>query len=482
MLEKLEPKNVFENFLEISKIPRGSGNERAVSDFIADFAQKNGAKAVQDKWNNLLIKKPGAAGFEKKPPVILQAHLDMVCEKNAATKHDFTQDPIDVYEDGGFLKARGTTLGADNGIGVAMCMALLSGDFSHPPLEIILTTDEEAGMSGAENFDITQLDGRRMINLDSNDDTTFTMGCAAGSVVEFDIPVTHTEISDCTRCEISVGGLTGGHSGVDIHLGRGNALRILGFVLDAALSAGDVSLGEISGGMKVNAIPREASAVILFPHAEKEKISAVLDEISANIKKQFSSSDPGLEISRNFSASSGKNLGFSNSRAIVNALIVFPCGVLAESREISDFVTASSNIGRVEVIGETVKISAMARAADLFLTGQIEAQIIALAALCGAKYEFLQRTPAWPYNPESGLLKIARETYKSVFGSDAEIIAIHAGLECGLFSQKFAEKNELIDILSFGPNAYDYHTPGERVEIASVARVWKLLLEILKNM
>ncbi|MCL2456635.1 MAG: M20/M25/M40 family metallo-hydrolase, partial [Defluviitaleaceae bacterium] len=241
---------VLEYFKEISKIPRGSGNEKAVSDYIANFARERGAKVIQDKNFNLIISK----GFTRneKSPIILQAHLDMVCEKNSDTEHDFLRDPIDVYQDGDFLKARGTTLGADNGIGVAMCMAVLDGGFEHPPLEIILTTEEETGMDGAKNLDVNLLHGTRIINLDSSDETTFTMGCAAGTTVEFCIPFDWTSIEGDV-CEIRVSGLKGGHSGGDIEKERGNAIRILAFVLRELFSVSVFRIVEINGGMKVNA-------------------------------------------------------------------------------------------------------------------------------------------------------------------------------------------------------------------------------------
>ncbi|MCL2224336.1 MAG: beta-Ala-His dipeptidase [Defluviitaleaceae bacterium] len=484
-MNQLEPKVVFSNFYEISKIPRGSGNEKAVSDYVAEFARQNRAEVAQDDWNNLIIKK-SAAGFEGKEPIILQAHLDMVCEKNADTQHDFTRDPLDLYVDGDYLQARGTTLGADNGIGVAMCMALIAGKFEHPPLEIILTTEEETGMSGAENLDISGLKGTRMLNLDSSDDTTFTMGCAAGTTAEITIPITrnHAEISAPVCCKISVKGLKGGHSGGDINQERGNALRILGFLLDAAYTGGDVFLSEISGGMKVNAIPREATATIIFPSSDKEAVTKNLNELAANFSEQFRATDSGLKIAHDISDCQTQNISVltkENTRKVISALLLIPTGVISESREIDGLVNASCNIGVAETAADYVKISAMPRGAASFYTRQIEAQISALAEYLGAELNFLQRSPAWPYNPNSALLKTAQQAYKSLFSREALATAVHGGLECGIFSAKFAEKNISLDIISFGPNAHDYHTPGERLSISSTARAWEFLLKLLKT-
>lgn len=472
---------VLKHFFEISKIPRGSGDEKAVSDFIADFARSRGAEVTQDEWNNLIIKKPASPGREDKPPVILQAHLDMVCEKNAGTPHDFTRDPLDVFIDGDFVKARGTTLGADNGIGVAMCMALLDDDFEHPPLEIVLTTDEESGMSGAENLDTSLLKGKRMLNLDSSDETTFTMGCAAATTVEFMIPAEWTSLAceNFISCKISVSGLKGGHSGGDIDKERGNALRILGFLLEkTARETGEFYIAEICGGMKVNAIPREASATVVFPASAKEKFETA-QICRANLKEQFRASDAGLKIDWVFSpASEGKVLSRETTQKIISALLLFPKGVLSLSREIDGLVNASCNIGVTETTREHVKILAMPRGAARFYNAQTETKISLLAATLGAQTNHLQRSPAWEYNPDSALLKTAQDVYKKTLNREAAATAVHGGLECGIFSEKIPG----LEIISFGPDMYDYHTPDERLSISSTERMWAFLLALLKQM
>lgn len=487
----IEPREVFSNFFAISEIPRGSGNEKAVSDFIAAFARERGADVLQDKSNNLIIKKPASAGLADKPPVILQAHLDMVCEKNTGTAHDFLRDAIDFYVDGDYVKARGTTLGADNGIGVAMCMALIAGDYAHPPLEILLTTEEETGMDGALNLDISHLRGTRMINLDSSDDTRFTMGCAAGTTVEFILPAKWENVAglaggDYTVCKISVSGLVGGHSGGDINKERGNALRILGFLLEkAARETGELYIAEISGGMKVNAIPREASATVIFPASAKEKFEAI-KTCRINMKEQFRVSDAGLKIDWAFpekpaSEACPEVLSRETTQKVISALLLIPNGAVSLSLEIDGLVNASCNIGVAETTREYVKLSAMTRGAARFYNSQTETQISLLAATLGAKANHIQRSPAWPYNPESALLAIAQQTYRALFNSEAKPTAVHGGLECGIFSEKFAEKGISLDIISLGPNAHDYHTPDERVSISSTGRMWGFLKELLKQ-
>ncbi|MCL2049878.1 MAG: M20/M25/M40 family metallo-hydrolase [Defluviitaleaceae bacterium] len=531
---------VIHHFKELCKIPRGSGNEKAVSDYIADFARERGASVVQDEWNNLIISTKGDGA-----PIILQAHLDMVCEKNADTRHDFAREPIDVYEDGDYLRARGTTLGADNGIGVAMCMALLDG--AHPPLEIVLTTEEETGMDGAKNLDIGLLKGTRIINLDSSDEATFTMGCAAGTTAELLITadflttaecggniISHSSLLADTKtaergdfCEIKITGLKGGHSGGDIKE-RANALQILGQFLNELPS---LRIVEINGGMKINAIPREATAKVIFCEgalplssdcsvvgktprsldslAHEGEAAESIKNLAKTFAEQFRASEPAIKIEVIFADSQEKAPATAQIRPltaectqkIISALLLIPNGALLLSNEIEGLPLASNNIGVAEALPHSsdcdvvgipprsldsslsyIKISCLLRGATEFFTRQIESQLLALAELIGAQVVFTQRSPAWQYNPNSPLLKTASEVYKELFGRDAVPTAVHGGLECGVFISKFAEKNIVPDIISIGPNAYDYHTPDERVSISSVGRMWEFLCALLERL
>jgi len=477
ILTNYEPQAVLKHFEAISQIPRGSGNEKAVSDFIAKFATDLGCKTIQDNLHNLIIYKPATAGYENKPAVILQAHLDMVCEKNADTVHDFLTDPIKLYVDGDFIKAHGTTLGADNGLGVAMCMAVLADkNLQHPPLEIVLTVEEETGMAGAQNVDAKLLSGTRMLNLDNSRGLEIIMGCAAGTTVEYILPTDWEAVSpDTAAYTITVKGLTGGHSGGDIHKERGNAIRILGQTLALLQQQIDMKIAGISGGMKLNAIPREAQAIVTIPKSEADKAASILEKCRTDFAIQYRVVDSGLEISCVPSAAD-KVLTANCSKNLIASLILMPNGVQCMSTEVEGLVNASCNLGVVEMLSDGVKISAMPRGAARFYNDQTEQKITALAELTGAQVTFMQRSPAWPYNPSSELLKIAQACYTPVFGHEAEITAIHAGLECGLFDEKLPG----LDIISFGPTNIDLHTPDERLSISSTINSWAFLQALLK--
>jgi len=469
ILANYKPQEVLKHFEAISQIPRGSGNEKAVSDYIADFSHKLGLKTIQDAHNNLIIYKPGNSGT----PIILQAHLDMVCEKNTGTVHDFLADPIKLYVDGDYVKAKGTTLGADNGLGVALCMALMeSTDIQHPPLEIVLTTEEETGMDGAKNLDFSLLSGKQMLNLDNSDDTKFVLGCAAGTSIEYMIPLKWEEISsDEAIFTINVGGLIGGHSGGDIDKERGNALRILASAL-AQLKT--VRIADISGGMKLNAIPREAAATIAIPKAETDQVVTILEKCKENFANQYRTTDKGLEITWE-SGNSNKALTAEVTQQIIVSMVLMPVGMLNRSMEIEGLVNASNNLAAVQIVDNNLKISGMARGATGFFNRQTETQIAALAKLTGAQVSFTGRSPAWDYNPNSELRKIAEKCYGPIFGKAPQIEAVHAGLECGLFTENI----QGLDVIAIGATTHDLHTPDERLSISSVEKMWKFLKSLL---
>ena len=476
ILSAYEPKTVFSIFEELSKIPRGSGNEKAASDYAANFAREKGFKTVQDKFNNVIIFKPGTAGYEDKSPVILQAHLDMVCEKNADTDFNFLTDPLNLYIDGDFVKARGTTLGADNGIGVAFCLALLEKCENHPPLEIILTTEEETGMDGAENLDMNLLKGKRLINLDSSDEKQFTMGCAAGTTAEYVLPIKR-EKNDGTTCKISVKGLSGGHSGEDIIKERGNSLKILGQILNAM--GEKTKIASICGGMKMNAIPREAEAVITFDsETDASDAKQKMENFCKTLYKRYKVSDPELLIEYEKTSTADTVLTAECRQKLVSSLLLMPSGVSQRSIEIENLVNLSCNLGVAETFDDNIKVLAMIRGAAQFYNTQLEDQIAALAESLGAELTLSQRSPAWPYDPDSALLKTALKVYEPIFKNKPKVTAIHAGLECGLFSEKI----QGIDIISFGADVHELHTPNERLSISSTARVWEFVKNLLKEL
>ena len=480
ILSNHEPKRVLHHFEAISQIPRGSGNEKGVSDFIAGFAKDLNLKYVQDSYHNLVIYKPATPGYESHAPIILQGHLDMVCEKNADTVHDFMNDPINLYIDGDYIRAKGTTLGADNGIAVALCMALLEAtDISHPPLEVVLTSEEETGMDGAQNLDANLLKGRKMINLDVGRRGQFIAGCAAAITAEYNLPAQwELYCNHANAYTVTVKGLKGGHSGGDIHRERGNAICILGILLNALNEAGDIRISHVAGGMKVNAIPREATATITANPADAENLKTAFEKCAAMLKIFFRAADPGLDINLTPASQPEKTLSKECSTNLISSLILLPSGVQSMSKDIEGLVAASCNIGVLETLEDIVKISCMPRGASNEHAIQVEKQINALSNLAGATTDFVQRSPAWAFNPDSEMLKKVMNLYETKYNEKPNITAIHGGLECGLFVEKFPG----IDIVAFGPDMHDLHTPEERLSISSTEWMWGFLCSVLSEM
>jgi dipeptidase D len=478
-LSHLQPVSFFKHFEAISQIPRGSGNEAAVSDFVAEFARGLGHRVVQDELKNVIIFKPASPGHENKPAVILQGHLDMVCEKNEGTVHDFTKDPLDLYIDGDFVRARGTTLGADNGTAVAYCMAILEDKkLKHPPLEMILTVEEETGMAGAEALDASLFSATRMINLDSSEEDIITIGCAAGVTVEYDLPLTWEAAKGTTAMRIGVGGLHGGHSGGDINKGRGNALVILGCVLAALEKECEIRIASAQGGMKLNAIPREASAVITFPEANLQKVNACISECHRAFGKMYSTVEPTLAVSGEAVNPPKRVMSSDCGDKLIASLLLLPHGVAAMCQDMPDVVAASCNLGVLEMGEDSLKIQCFPRGVTADYLKNSEEQIRTLAKRTGADARFIQRSPAWAYDPSSALLKAAAALFEKQHNKKPIVTAVHAGLECGIL----AEKIPGLDIIAMGPTVHDLHTPDERMSISSVGRVWRFLLDLLEEM
>jgi dipeptidase D len=478
ILSHLEPKEFFTHFEAISQIPRGSGNEKAVSDYVTGFARNLGYKVIQDNLLNVIIYKPASPGYENKPAVILQGHLDMVNEKNANTVHDFTKDPLKLYTDGDFVKAKGTTLGADNGTAIAMCMALLEDKtLPHPALEMILTVEEETGMAGAEGLDASLFSATRMINLDSSEEKIITIGCAAGVTVEYELPLTKQTLDGLMSAfTLTVKGLHGGHSGADIHKGRGNALVILGCLLAALEKDFNIRLSSISGGMKLNAIPREATADFVVSDEYKEKIAACLNKNTQTFKDMYKETDPGLTITIDPATPPSYMFTQDCSDKTITSLLLLPNGVQAMSTDMPGVVAASCNVGVLETTENSVKISCFPRGASKHHLIGMEKQIRELAARTGALTRFIQRSPAWAFNPQSELLKTAVKIFETQNNQKPTVTALHAGLECGILAEKLPN----LDIISLGPDTFDLHTPDERLSVSSLQRVWKYLLTLLK--
>ncbi|MBL4938378.1 aminoacyl-histidine dipeptidase [Clostridium sp. YIM B02515] len=481
VLKDLKPNDVFKYFEEITRIPRGSGNEKGISDYLVAFAKEHNLEVIQDEALNVIIKKPGTSGYENAPTVILQGHMDMVNEKNQGTEHDFDKDPLKLRIEGDMIYATGTTLGADNGIAIAYAMALLaSKDIAHPPVEVLVTTDEETGMSGAMALNPEHLNGRMLINIDSEEEGKLLVSCAGGVRTTSALGINwESSKQNETYAVIRIRGLKGGHSGMEIHKGRGNANKLMGRVLHDVLSTIDFQLVSLNGGAKNNAIPREADAVIALDNTKIEAVKAKVEEWNKVFKNEFKVSDADVKVQiEALNSKFEKIFSKDTTKKAVELLFVYPSGIQTMSMEIKDLVQSSTNLGVVTTFENEVHYDSATRSSVKSLKYDAVDQTKVIAEAMGAKFSTQSDYPDWQYNAESKLRKIFEKVYKDINGIDPEIVAIHAGVECGLFKEKFGE----IDMISFGPNLYDVHTPEEHMSISSTQRMWDYLVEVLKEM
>lgn len=475
MLKNLKPKQVFHYFEELTAIPRCSGNEKQVSDYLVGFAKERKLKVFQDKALNVIIKKPGTAGYEKSPGVIIQGHMDMVCGKSAESTHDFTKDPISLKIDGDFLRANGTTLGADNGIGVAYGLAILDGkNIPHPPLELLVTTDEETGMHGAAALTTAHLTGKTLLNIDAEEEGVFLVSCAGGLILisEFTPRWKNTANSGL---RINISGLKGGHSGLEIVRQRANAIKLLGRILDTARKAGDFNISAISGGSDHNAIAKEAQVTLAASASVLKKIKVIVVDFSKELKKEFSSADPDLQVSVASVDKVATCLGGGSTGRLIDFLLIAPDGVQSMSPDLENLVESSLNFGVVEQSEKSIRITISIRSCVDSIREEITRGIEALAKMVKAKTSRTSAYPAWYYQADSKIRDVCISVYKDVSGNDAKIRAIHAGLECGLLKEKLPET----DMISFGPNLCNVHTPDEHLSIRSVANTWVFLKALL---
>jgi len=473
-----EPKKVLGFFEKISRIPRGSGNEKAISDYLVKFGEKRGLVVKQDESWNVLIYKPGCFGLENQPPLVLQSHMDMVCEKNADTEFNFLTDPISLEVDGDFLYAKGTTLGADNGVGVALSMAILdSDDIPHPPLEVLFTVEEEITMKGIANIDASLFSGRRMINMDSGSDSAFCVGCAGGGRFYFKVPTTKEPMPpNMTHKTITVRGLLGGHSGIEIHLGKANSNRLLARVLDALFEL-DIRIITMTGGLKANAIPREAEAEIAIPTAKIADAEQIIANLQKDMRTEYRAPDPNIKLTLLASTNTATEVFTKDcTKKLISAIMLLPLGVLHMSQDISGLVEVSNNIGVVQTTENAVSIDCALRSSVPSRYVFASKQIMALGAALGADVKFIHAYPGWVYNPESQLLATATEIYREIYKKTPQIEAVHAGLECGFMMEKIPD----MDIISYCCQIVDAHTPNEHLSIPSLERVWKFTIALLK--
>ncbi len=478
MLEDLKPQPVFHYFEELTRIPRCSGSEKQASDYLVAFAKERSLEVVQDEALNVIIKKPGTTGYEDSPVVIIQGHMDMVCEKTKGATHDFATDPLNLKVEGDLVRADGTTLGADNGIAVAYGLALLdSTDIPHPPLELLVTTSEETGMNGASALDASHLTGKTLLNVDAENEGVLFVSCAGGVdlVSEFD---TRWEDASDGALLIEVSGLKGGHSGLEIVQQRANAIKLLARILDAAREAGEFRIASILGGSKSNAIAREARAIITADAPALKTITSVVERVAEDLKAEFATADPDIKVAVSPAQKIERQLDKTSSQKVIDFLVIAPNGVQSMSRELEGLVESSLNLGVLVTTGESVTITVSVRSSVGSIREDISRRVEMLAALLGATSVRTGQYPAWEYEADSPVRDLCVRVYKEVTGNDAQIQAIHAGLECGLLRQKLPET----DMISFGPNLFNVHTPDEHLSIRSVANTWTFLTAILADL
>ncbi len=477
---ELKPASVFHYFDEICKVPRPSKKEEKIIAFLKAFGKEHHLETLSDEAGNVLIKKSATPGMENRKVVVLQSHIDMVCEKNNDVQHDFLADPIETFIDGEWLKAKGTTLGADNGIGVATELAILTdNNIKHGPLECLFTVDEETGLTGAFALKTGFLNGEILLNLDSEDEGELFIGCAGGidSVAEFsykeiDIP------SGYFFCKVQVKGLKGGHSGGDIHLGLGNANKILNRFLSEAFKKYDLYLCEIEGGNLRNAIAREAHAVIAIPEDKKHELRADLNIFAADVQAEYAVTDPDLKLILESESPYSKAIDKDTSKRLLQTIYATPHGVFAMSQDIPGLVETSTNLASVKMKpGHVIRIETSQRSSTASSKEDIANMVRTVFEMGGAQVSFGDGYPGWKPNPHSEILEIATASYKRLFGTEAKVKAIHAGLECGLFLDKYPS----LDMVSFGPTLRGVHSPDERMHIPTVDKFWKHLLDILEH-
>ncbi len=478
VLTGLKPEKVFNFFEEISAIPRGSKHEEKISEYLANFGKERGLETIQDEALNVIIKKDATPGYEDVPAIIIQGHMDMVWEKNLDTEFDFETEGLKLFIDGDFIKAKGTTLGADNGIAVAFALAVLdSNDIPHPKLEVLLTSDEETGMSGAIALDGDLLDGKYLFNIDTEEEGEIYVSCAGGNRTALTIPVNYVDSKLDKFFNISVRGLFGGHSGMEIHLQRGNSNKIIGRILKAITDELTINLVEVNGGSKTNAIPREADAKISVASTDVDTLNKVLADVTKDIKDELRVSDPSVEITMTEVEKTEKVMDNETTNKVVNTLFLYPNGVQRMSLDIEGLVETSLNLGVLTTEEAGVVLQSAIRSSENASKALLTKEVETLATVVGAKFETGATYPAWKFNPNSKLQEMALEVHEKSTGKKAGIKAIHAGLECGLLGEKLPD----CDMISFGPNMFDVHTPEEKVSISSVENVWNYFLELLKS-
>ncbi len=479
VLGGLEPQKVWDYFEEICQIPRPSKKEDKIAAYMLDWARKHNFETQKDKLGNIVIRKKATVGMENRKSVCIQGHIDMVCEKNADVEFDFDNDPIQPYIDGDWVKAKGTTLGADNGIGVAMGMAILDSDnIPHPAMELLCTLDEETGLTGAMQLGSNLLDSDILINLDSEEDGHFTIGCAGGLNTSGSFKYDSDFVPENTASyQLSVKGLKGGHSGIEIHDGRGNAIKMMNRLLKNLTHEFNISLSSINSGSKHNAIPREAFATVVVPTVTEKDFNEFIKSFDKTLKNEWKTKEPNINVSAEKTDMPKRVMTEDFQTRLLNSFYAMPHGVIRMSPDIAGLVQTSTNFAIVETREDEVYVLTSQRSSIESEKADIASMVKASLELGGAQVKLGDGYPAWTPDVESPILKTAVKVYKDLFGKEPVIEAIHAGLECGLIGEKYPH----MDMLSFGPNLEEVHSPDERVQISTVDKAWKLLLAVLKS-
>ncbi|WP_423187556.1 aminoacyl-histidine dipeptidase [Alishewanella sp. d11] len=478
-ISSLYPQPLWQWFAQICAIPHPSKHEQALSQHIQAWARDKGLTVLEDKVGNLIIKKPATAGMENRKTVVIQAHLDMVPQKNADKQHDFTKDPIEAYVDGDWVTAKGTTLGADNGIGMASALAILgSNEIKHGPLEVLLTVDEEAGMTGAFALEAGMLEAEILINTDSEQEGEIYMGCAGGVDAEFTVPVQWQPLPAGHQAyRLTISGLKGGHSGVNIHLGRGNANKLLARFLVEQASELDFKVSEIAGGSLRNAIPREAEVVITLAADKRALLEEKAAAYQALLQQELSATEPALKLAVTETILPAQVMSTESQQCLLNLINVCPNGVMRMSDDIAGVVETSLNLGVITTQGDSVQVLCLIRSLIDSGREQIESMLASLAALAQVNVKFSGAYPGWKPDPSSPVMAIVKDTYQDIYNKEPVIMVIHAGLECGLFKKPYPE----MDMVSIGPTIRYPHGPDEMVNIETVGQYWQLLLAVLER-
>jgi len=472
---------VLQIFEEISRIPRCSKNEAAIGSWIMRWAKNRGFQAKQDKAGNIVIRVPATSGYENMAPVVLQGHLDMVCQKTPDSNHDFSKDPIRLVYESQWLTAEKTSLGADNGIGLALGLALVDDKgVERPPVELLFTVDEETGLTGANLLEPGFIEGRILVNLDSEQEGVFIVGCAGGRHTEISLPLVFSPLPErCDAWKIMAQGMRGGHSGVDIHKFRANAIKVLARALDAARGKLDISIVTVKGGSAHNAIARHAEAVVICEPKRSSALQSAIVAFERAVQEEYAATEQSLTIHLLPGDIGDKAASLSRecTDTVINLMLAIPHGVSEMSAELKDHVETSNNLATVDFKGNALHILSSQRSSVMSRLSAVTGQIKAAAALAGAEAETGGGYPAWQPDMDSSLLKRCKGVYQNLFGKEPLVEVIHAGLECGIISSKYAG----MDAISVGPTLENPHSPDERLYIPSVGRIWTFLVELLKS-